>query len=145
MKVEEILDYKLKKLFTEDKLKKITEDDKKFILAQAKVKIQAYCHRKDMPKAINYIWADIAIEVLKSVDSSLFKIDTMSEEELVKRVTSIKAGDTTISVDSGNANDTIDTGYDTNGEDAAIINSFARQLQAFRKVAAGCGDGLDGC
>lgn len=145
MKVEEILDYKLKKLFSEDKLKKITEEDKKFILAQAKTKIQAYCHRKDMPKAINYIWADIAIEVLKSVDSSLFKIDTMSEEELQKRVTSIKAGDTTINVDSGNTNDTIDTGYKTNGDDAAIINSFAKQLQAFRKVAAGCGDGLDGC
>lgn len=145
MKVEEILDYKLKKLFPSDKLSKITEEDKKFILAQAKVKIQAYCHRRDMPKAINYIWVDIAIEVLKSVDSSLFKIDVMSDEELNKRVTSIKTGDTTISVDSGNVNDTIDTGYNTNGDDDAILNSFAKQLQAFRKVAAGCGDGLDGC
>lgn len=145
MKVEEILEYKLKKLFNTEKYNKITKDDKEFILAQAKTKIQAYCHRKDMPKAINFLWADIAIEVLKSVDSSLFKIDVMSDEELTKRVTSIKAGDTTISVDSGNANDTIDTGYDTNGEDAAIITSFARQLQSFRKVSAGCGDGLDGC
>lgn len=144
MKIEEILDYKLKKLLGPNAIK-VQEADKKFILAQAKTKIQAYCHRRDMPSAIYYIWADIAIEVLKSVDSSLFKIDTMSEEELVKRVTSIKAGDTTINVDSGNANDTIDTGYNTNGEDAAIITSFARQLQAFRKVAAGCGDGLDGC
>ena len=145
MKVEEILDYKLKKLFPKEKYDKITKEDKEFILAQAKTKIQAYCHRKDMPSAINYLWADIAIEVLKSVDSSLFKIDTMSEEELSKRVTSIKAGDTTITVDSGNANDTIDTGYKTNGEDEAIITSFAKQLQHFRKVAAGCGDGLDGC
>lgn len=144
MKVEEILDYKLKKLFPTEKYNKITKEDKEFILAQAKTKIQAYCHRRDMPKDIYYIWADIAIEVLKSVDSSLFKIDTMSEEELNKRVTSIKTGDTTISVDSGNSNDTIDTGYKTNGEDVAIINSFARQLQAFRKFAAGCGDGLDG-
>lgn len=144
MKVEEILDYKLKKLFPTEKYSKITKEDKEFILAQAKTKIQAYCHRKDMPSAINYLWADIAIEVLKGVDSSLFKIDTMSEEELNKRVTSIKTGDTTISVDSGNSNDTIDTGYKTNGDDDAIINSFAKQLQAFRKFAAGCGDGLDG-
>lgn len=145
MKVGEILDYKLKKLLGAEKFAKVTKEDKEFILAQAKVKIQAYCHRKDMPKAINYLWADIAIEVLKGVDISLFKIDTMSEEELVKRVTSIKAGDTTISVDSGNANDIIDTGYNTNGDDEAIMKSFAKQLQAFRKVSAGCGDGLDGC
>lgn len=143
MKIEEILDYKLKKLLGE-KYSKVTNDDKKFILAQAKTKIQAYCHRRDMPKDIYYIWADIAIEVLKNIDESLFKIDTMSEEELNKRVTSIKAGDTTISIDSGNTNDTIDTGYKTNGNDDAILNSFAKQLQAFRKIAAGCGDGLDG-
>jgi hypothetical protein len=144
MKVEEILDYKLKKLLA-DKYTSVTADDKKFILAQAKTKIQAYCHRKDIPKEAYYIWADIAIEILKNIDESLFKIDTMSEEELSKRVTSIKSGDTTISVDSGNANDTIDTGYKTNSSDGAIISSFAKQLQAFRKVAAGCGDGLDGC
>lgn len=144
MKIEEILDYKLKKLLA-DKFTNVTDDDKKFILAQAKTKIQAYCHRKDIPKEAYYIWADIAIEILKNIDESLFKIDTMSEEELNKRVTSIKSGDTTITVDSGNANDTLDTGYKTNSNDDAILNSFAKQLQAFRKVAAGCGDGLDGC
>ena len=143
MKIEEILDYKLKKLLGE-RFVLVTAEDKKFILAQAKTKIQAYCHRKDMPKAIYYIWADIAIEVLKGVDESLFKIDTMSEEELMKRVSSIKAGDTSISIGSGNTNDTISTGYKTNGNDAAIIGSFTKQLQAFRKFPAGCGDGLDG-
>lgn len=143
MKVEEILDYKLKKLLG-SKATQITTDDKKFILAQAKSKIQAYCHRRDMPQGIYYIWADIAIEVLKNVDSSLFKKDVESEEELAKRVTSIKAGDTTIDIDSDSSTDKIDTGYDTNGDDAAIFNSFAKQLQAFRKFSAGCGDGLDG-
>ena len=80
MKIEEILDYKLKKLLT-DKYNKVTDEDKKFILAQAKTKIQAYCHRRDIPKEAYYIWADIAIEILKNIDESLFKIDTMSEEE----------------------------------------------------------------
>lgn len=143
MKIEEILDYKLKKLLGE-RFVLVTADDKKFILAQAKTKIQAYCHRKDMPKAIYYIWADIAIEVLKGVDESLFKIDTMSEDELMKRVSSIKAGDTSISIGSGNTDGTINTGYKTNGNDAAIIGSFTKQLQAFRKFPAGCGDGLNG-
>ena len=69
----------------------------------------------------------------------------MSEEELNKRVTSISTGDTSISIDSGNTDDMINTGYQTNSNDDAILNSFAKQLQAFRKVAAGCGDGLDGC
>lgn len=144
MTIEEILDYKLKKLLT-DKYTNVTEDDKKFILAQAKTKIQAYCHRRDIPKEAYYIWADIAIEILKNIDESLFKIDTMSEEELNKRVTSISTGDTSISIDSGNTDDMINTGYQTNSNDDAILNSFAKQLQAFRKVAAGCGDGLDGC
>lgn len=144
MKIEEILDYKLKKLLTDDNYKLVTDEDKKFILAQAKVKIQAYCHRKDMPKAIYYIWADIAIEVLKTIDSKLFKKDSMSEEELLNRVTSVKAGDTTIAVNAGSTDDTVDTGYKPNANDDAILNSFAKQLQAFRKVAAGCGDGLDG-
>lgn len=141
MKIEEILDYKLKKLLGPNAIK-VMEDDKKFILAQAKSKIQAYCHRKDMPKGIYYIWADIAIEVLKSVDSNLFKKDAMNEEELTKRIKSISTGDTSITI--GDADNMIDTGYDTNGDDVAIINSFAKQLQAFRKFAAGCGDGLDG-
>ena len=144
MKIEEILDYKLKKLLT-DKYNKVTDEDKKFILAQAKTKIQAYCHRRDIPKEAYYIWVDIAIEILKNIDESLFKIDTMSEEELNKRVTSISTGDTSISIDSGNTDDMINTGYQTNSNDDAILNSFAKQLQAFRKVAAGCGDGLDGC
>lgn len=144
MKIEEILDYKLKKLLTDENYKQVLDEDKKFVLAQAKVKIQAYCHRKDMPKAIYYIWADIAIEVLKTIDSKLFEKDSMSEEELLKRVTSVKAGDTTIAVGAGSTDDTVDTGYKPNANDDAILNSFAKQLQAFRKVAAGCGDGLDG-
>lgn len=144
MKIEEILDYKLKKLLTDENYKQVSDEDKKFVLAQAKVKIQAYCHRKDMPKAIYYIWADIAIEILKTMDSKLFEKDSMSEEELLKRVTSVKAGDTTIAVGAGSTDDTVDTGYKPNANDDAILNSFAKQLQAFRKVAAGCGDGLDG-
>lgn len=144
MKVEEILDYKLKKLFPTDKYEKITKEDKEFILAQAKVKIQEYCHRRDMPKAIYYLWADIAIEILKAVDSSLFKKDITTDEELSKRVTSIKAGDSSISIEAAGESDIIDTGYNTNGDDAMILTSFAKQLQAFRKVAAGCGDGTHG-
>ena len=143
MKVEEILDYKLRKLFKAD-VEKITQDDRKFILAQAKTKIQAYCHRRDMPKEIYYIWVDIAIEILKNVNGSLFKKDITSEEELAKRVTSIQAGDTNISLDTGDYSDKIDTGYDTNGDDVAIFGTFSKQLQLFRKPAAGNGDGLSG-
>jgi hypothetical protein len=144
MKIEEILDYKLKKLLGANAIK-VNEADKKFVLAQAKTKIQAYCHRRDMPKGIYYIWADIAIEILKNVDGSLFKKDITTEEELAKRVTSIKTGDTNISLDTGGYSDKIDTGYDTNNvDDIAIFGTFAKQLQVFRKFAAGCGDGLDG-
>lgn len=143
MKVEEILDYKLKKLLSSDSYGKVSAEDKQFILAQAKSKIQAYCHRTDMPKSIYYIWADMAIEFLKILNSSLFKVDVTSEEELGKRITSVKAGDTTISLDSGSTSDSIDTGYVPTSEDD-ILNSFSDQLKQFRKVAAGCGDTTHG-
>lgn len=143
MKVEEILDYKLKKLLGPDAIK-VLEEDKKFILAQAKTKIQAYCHRKDMPKEIYYIWVDIAIEILKNVNGALFKKDVTKEDELAKRITSIKAGDTSINLDTGGYSDKIDTGYDVNEDDIAIFGTFAKQLQAFRKPAAGCGSGFCG-
>ena len=63
-----------------------------------------------MPKPIYYIWVDMAIEILKINDSKLFEKDSMSEEEMSKRVTSVKAGDTTISLDAGSTDDTVDTG-----------------------------------
>ena len=66
MKIEEILDYKLKKLLPYPKYSKVQDIDKKFVLAQAKSKIQAYCHRRDIPVEAYYIWADIAVEILKN-------------------------------------------------------------------------------
>lgn len=140
MRIEEILDYKLKKLLA-DKANSVGDEDKKFILAQAKVKIQTYCHRRDIPKEAYYIWADIAIEILKTLNKSLFEKE-VSEEDLLNKITSVKAGDTSINV--GEVNTNIDTGYRPNEADDAILNSFAKQLQAFRKLSCGCGDGLCG-
>lgn len=144
MKVDEIVKYKLSKLLSEDNFKKVTDEDIEFVLARAKAQIQAYCHRTDMPEGIWYIWADMAIEILKTIDKPLFEIDTTSEEELAKRITSVKAGDTTINVEAGSTDDTIDTGYKYNTVDANILYSFTRQLQSWRKVSAGCGKDLHG-
>lgn len=142
MKIEEILDYKLKKLLgADDKYKNVTPDDKKFILAQAKTKIMAYCHRKDVPQGAFYIWADMAIEILKTIDNSLFEKD-IDEADIEGAINSIKAGDTTISL--GDIDDSINTGYIPNSDDDAILGSFAKQLQAFRKMPCGCGDGFCG-
>ena len=144
MKIRDIFSFKLKKLIGEDKFKNIDDEEIEYILAYAKSKIQAYCHRKDMPKEIYYIWSDIAIELLKEIDKPLFEKDTTSEEELAKRVTSIKAGDTTINVEAGSGSDEIDTGYKYNTTDDYIIGSFAKQLRSFRKFPAGCGEDLHG-
>ena len=144
MEVEEIIKYKLSKLLSEDNYKKVTDKDIKYVLARAKMQIQSYCHRTDMPKGIYYLWADMAIEILKTIDKSLFEIDTASEEELAKRVTSVKAGDTTINIEAGNSDDMIDTGYEPNAIDKNILNSFVGQLQSWRKIPAGCGKDLHG-
>ena len=144
MKVIEIFDFKLKKLISEEKFNKIDKEEKEYILAYAKSKIMVYCHRRDIPKEAYYVWADIAIELLKNIDKPLFEVDTTSEEELAKRITSVRAGDTTIAIDAGSGSDEIDTGYKDNVSDDAILTSFAKQLQAFRKVPAGCGVDLHG-
>lgn len=140
MKIEEILDYKLTKLL-KDKAKDVTDKDRSYILNQSKSKIQAYCHINNIPESIYYIWCDIAIEVLKQVDSSLFNKDIMSDEELAKRVNNIKVGDTNIAISSANENNSkINTG--NNIDD--ILLSFSKQLQNFRKISSGCGDVTNG-
>lgn len=144
MKVMEIFDFKLKKLISEEKFNTINNEEKEYILAYAKSKIMVYCHRRDIPKEAYYVWADIAIELLKNIDKPLFEVDTTSEEELAKRITSVRAGDTTIAIDAGSGSDEIDTGYKDNVSDDAILTSFAKQLQAFRKIPAGCGVDLHG-
>lgn len=144
MKVIEIFDFKLKKLIDEEKFNKIDDEEKEYILAYAKSKIMAYCHRQDIPNEAYYLWADIAIELLKNIDKPLFELDTTSEEELAKRITSVRAGDTTIAIDAGSKSDEVDTGYKANAADEAILTSFAKQLQAFRKFPAGCGVDLHG-
>lgn len=144
MKVEEIIRYKLSKILPSESYNKITQEDIDYVLARAKMQIQSYCHRTDMPKGIYYLWADMAIEILKTLDNALFQKDTTSEEELAKRITSVKAGDTTINVEAGNSDDEIDTGYEPNAVDKNILNSFVGQLQSWRKVSAGCGKDFHG-
>ena len=144
MKVIEIFDFKLKKLIGEEKFNKIDDEEKEYILAYAKSKIMVYWHRQDIPNEAYYVWADIAIELLKNIDKPLFEVDTTSEEELAKRITSVRAGDTTIAIGAGSGSDEIDTGYKNNVSDDAIITSFAKQLQAFRKIPSGCGVDLHG-
>lgn len=142
--VKEIVRYKLSKLLSSENYQKITNEDIEFVLARAKALIQGYCHRQDMPKGLYYTWADMAIEFMKDILKPLFEKDTSSEEELAKRVTSVKAGDTTINLEAGTSDDTIDTGYNNNSVDANILFSFTRQLQSWRKVPAGCGKDLHG-
>lgn len=143
MKIEEIIKFKLSKLLPSEKYTQVTDKDIEYVLARAKMQIQSYCHRTDIPKGMYYLWADMAIEHLKVIDKTLFQIDVTSEEELNKRITSVKAGDTTINIDS--TDDTIDTGYEPNAVDKNILNSFVSQLQSWRKVSAGCGKEFHGC
>nr|CAI9751127.1 head-tail adaptor [Caudoviricetes sp.] len=142
--VKKIVRYKLSKLLTADNYSKVTDADIEFVLARAKALIQGYCHRTDMPEGLYYTWVDMAIEFMKDILKPLFEKDTTSEEELAKRITSVRAGDTTINMEAGSSDDTIDTGYNNNSVDANILFSFAKQLQSYRKFSAGCGKDLHG-
>ena len=86
----------------------------------------------------------MAIEFMKDILKPLFEKDTTSEEELAKRITSVRAGDTSINIEAGSSDDTIDTGYNNNTIDADILFSFTKQLQSYRKFPSGCGKDLHG-
>lgn len=144
MKIEEVLEYKLKKIL-KDKYSdtSVTQDDKKFILAQAKAKIQAYCHRLDIPYQAYYVWADMAIDILRGIDPALFETEE-TQEELNGRVSSIKTGDTTVNLNARSNSDQAKPGNDGSGTEDQLLMSYSNQLQAFRKFPNGCGCGLNG-
>ena len=66
----------------------ITDEDRKFILAQAKAKILSYCHRTNIPQDAYYIWADMAICEYKLLDPSLFA--DVIDSDLAKKLNQIK-------------------------------------------------------
>lgn len=135
-----ILNYKLRKLLSNEKYETITDEDRKFILAQAKAKILSYCHRTDIPEDAYYIWADMAICEYKLLDPSLFA--DVIDSDLAKKLNQIKVGDTTLqlSTSSGNNEGNNANGFDNNGQDM-YLDMFRGQLQSFRKVSDGSGRG----
>ena len=138
MTIEQILDYKLSKLLSSENYNLVTLLDKNFVLAQAKTKIQSYCHRIDIPVEAFYVWADMAIEILKGLNNSLFTKATT--EELMDRVTSVKAGDTTLSFSELKEGPK----EESNSVGDSMLDAFSKQLQVFRKFPKGNGCGTDG-
>ena len=131
-----ILNYKLKKLLGDEKYNTITDEDRKFILAQAKAKILSYCHRTEIPVDAYYIWADMAICEFKLIDPSLF--ENVIDSDLAKKLNQIKVGDTTLQLSTSSGNNA--NGFDNNGQDM-YLDMFRGQLQSFRKFSDGSGRG----
>lgn len=142
MTIEDIIQYKLEKILGKEKYTLVTDNDIKYILAQAKIKIQTYCHRLDIPQEAYYVWADMAIDILKNSDPSIFNKDE-TDEQIDKRINSIKTGDTTISLNSSSTVEAKGGNNGSGGQDELLL-SYWNQLQSFRKFPKGCGCGLDG-
>ena len=134
-----IFNYKFRKLLSNEKYKTIQDEDRTFILAQAKAKILSYCHRTNIPEDAYYIWADMAICEYELLDPSLFA--DVIDSDLAKKLNQIKVGDTTLqlSTSSGNEGNNAN-GFDNNGQDM-YLDMFRGQLQSFRKVSDGSGRG----
>lgn len=146
MTIKDILTYKLNKVIVDkgtEELPTVTEEDKDFILAQAQAKIQTYCHRLDIPEQAYYVWADMAIDILRLQEPSLFlPIDT--EDTINQKVKSISIGDTSVSLGDRDLSGVSRSGDSGSGSYDEILKSYTGQLQTFRKIARGCGDGLNG-
>lgn len=139
--VKDILKYKLKKLIGTEKFATVEEEDFDYVLTAASNKIKSYCHRYDIPEGLYYCWADIALEIMKTTLAPLFVNDNVnSEEEMNKRITDVKVGDTTISLANGKKYETKDTGYAGLKDDEELLHGFTKILIQYRKVPGGVGD-----
>lgn len=133
MNIDDLLNYKLKKILGDD-FDKIDATDKGFGLSEAKRVIQNYCHRLDIPNQLYGVWSDMAIDYIKQFNPSIFSKE--EEEDTLGKVASITDGDTNISFSTSN-NDP-----DTLLEIANnAVLKWETQLQSYRKIPNGCGGG----
>lgn len=98
-------------------------------LEETKVFIKNYCHLASVPPEMNYIWANMALDLIKGAYIST-NIDDLASDFKPSEVNSMSAGDMSLSRDSGLMAHKVDL-------DSLLFN-YREQLNQFRRMNFGC-------
>lgn len=100
----------------------MTDDDIRLAAEETEQVIINYCNISKVPEALRFTWANMAVDVLKSLNAD------QTGEAANGGPSSLNMGDTSLSFSSG----TSATGHTVNLDD--LINNYRAQLQKFRRI-----------
>ena len=100
----------------------MTDDDIMLAAEETEQVIINYCNIRKVPEALRFTWANMAVDVLKSLNAD------QTGEAANGGPSSINMGDTSLSFSSGKST----TGHTVNLDD--LINNYRAQLQRFRRI-----------
>ncbi len=117
----------------------VTEADRLIAVEEIEQTILNYCHITEIPPALKFTWANMAVDLLTYQHAANTPAATSGGDgaETAGAVSSIKEGDTTVSFGgkSSNAADR-DRALDTHKATLDnLVMDYTAQLQKYRKVA----------
>lgn len=98
-------------------------------LDETRVFIQNYCHLASVPSELNYVWANMSFDLIKGAYIQTDSSD-LSKDFKPSEITSMSAGDMSLSRDSGLMAHKVDL-------DSLLMN-YREQLNSFRRMDFGC-------
>ena len=92
----------------------ISKTQKGLAIAEIEQTIKDYCHIPDVPQGLNFVWANMAADLIR------YKPDS----ETTGRASSITEGDTSVSFEKDEWRDILDS----------LVLNYKHQLQTYRRV-----------
>lgn len=110
----------------------ITELDQLLAIGEVEQVIKNYCNIDEIPEALNYIWANMAVDLIKYSYESSLPVSGDLEADAAD-VSSIKVGDTQIQLGGGKGARSKILNSHRADLDSIIMNNKA-QLNKFRRM-----------
>lgn len=110
----------------------ITEPDKLLAIGEVEQSIKNYCNIDEVPEALNYIWANMALDLVNyNFESNNQAGDTIATDP--SDVSSIKVGDTQIQLGGGTGSRANVLRSHKPNLDQIVMN-YREQLNKFRRM-----------
>lgn len=110
----------------------ITEPDKLLAIGEVEQSIKNYCNIDEVPEALNYIWANMALDLVNyNFESNNRAGDTIATDP--SDVSSIKVGDTQIQLGGGGGSRAKVLNSHRPNLDQIVMN-YQSQLNKFRRM-----------
>lgn len=113
----------------------LTDDEILFRVKEVEQSILNYCQIPRVPVALNYVWANMSVDLILYDIEMNYKPDDLLEAMDVSDISTIKVGDTSIYVGDryrSNLRSRILQSHNANLDE--IIMSYTKQLNQFRRI-----------